>query len=217
MKLKPEHPALHENRTIHPKMVKDPKEAKSIFKPVSSNSKLGKGSAYILKGKWRGMPMYSLTLQERATCPDTCIHWSDCYGNNMGFAHRFQHGPELEARIEKDIAELARKHPRGFVVRLHVLGDFYSIAYALLWRVLLSEHPALHIFGYTARKWTVFQTMNGERCWIRESCNTGHAMTAGNVYNPEAIQCPEQTGKTESCLTCGICWSTRKPVTFQTH
>ena len=25
--------------------------------------------------------MYTVTLEERATCPKTCKHWYDCYGN----------------------------------------------------------------------------------------------------------------------------------------
>ena len=33
----------------------------------------------------------------------------------------------------------------------------------------------------------------------------------------EGFQCPEQTGKTRSCLTCGACWSTKKAVSFKEH
>jgi hypothetical protein len=31
------------------------------------------------------------------------------------------------------------------------LGDFYSVEYVELWRTLLQRHPALHVFGMTAR------------------------------------------------------------------
>jgi hypothetical protein len=29
--------------------------------------------------------------------------------------------------------------------------------------------------------------------------------------------CPEQTGKTECCATCGACWATDKNVAFMRH
>ena len=46
------------------------------------------------------------------------------------------------------------KHVNGFAVRLHNLGDFYSVEYVELWRKLLERHPALHVWGYSAR-WQV--------------------------------------------------------------
>src|SRR5262249_50176189 len=58
---------------------------------------------------------------------------------------------DLEWRLERDVARLRMKHPDGFVVRLHVLGDFYSVEYVKLWGKLLERHPGLHIFGFTAR------------------------------------------------------------------
>ena len=52
----------------------------------STNIKLGKK---VTKGKFNGFPIFTVTLQERATCPTDCIHWSNCYGNNMPFATRY--------------------------------------------------------------------------------------------------------------------------------
>jgi hypothetical protein len=69
----------------------------------------------------------------------------------MNWAHRIPHGVELERRLQIEVAGLAKHHPRGFAVRLHVLGDFYSVGYIALWRELLERHPAPHIWGYTAR------------------------------------------------------------------
>ena len=34
----------------------------------------------------------------------------------------------------------AVKHVNGFAVRLHNLGDFYSVEYVELWRKLLERH-----------------------------------------------------------------------------
>ena len=60
----------------------------SMLKRGEQNKKLGDK---ITKGAWKGMTMYSLTLEERATCPSDCQQWDNCYGDNMPFAHRFDH------------------------------------------------------------------------------------------------------------------------------
>jgi hypothetical protein len=60
--------------------------------------------------------------------------------------------PALEARCGTNSPTLQTQHPGGFLVRLHVLGDFYSVRYAELWHEALEAYPALHIFGYTARE-----------------------------------------------------------------
>ena len=57
----------------------------------------------------------------------------------------------MEARLEREIEVLDVRHGGGFVVRLHVLGDFYSVEYVGLWRRLLRQYPTLRVFGYTAR------------------------------------------------------------------
>ena len=230
MKLKPDHPALSEKRTIHRSKVYDAFSFHSpIIKPVSLNSKLGKGKTLIEKGRWAGMPMFSLTLEERATCPSYCFRWAECYGNGMPFAHRFKPGEHLETRISFEIGLLAGKFSSGFVVRLHILGDFYSTDYANLWASLLEKHPELHIFGYTAHTTAtpigqLIAYMNTtDRCWIRHSYSISHnreypnEIFAGSPDKVSGIGCPEQTKKTESCLTCGLCWSTKQTITFEDH
>ena len=115
----------------------------------STNDKLGKK---VRKGHFKGFPIYTLTLEERATCPKSCVHWLDCYGNNMRYAYRYQSGSALEAMLETELAELQRKHPQGFLVRLHILGDFYSVSYVAKWASWLGKFPALHVYGYTANQ-----------------------------------------------------------------
>jgi hypothetical protein len=116
---------------------------------ASTNQKLGKK---VTKGKWAGFRMFTLTLEERATCPPSCLHWSDCYGNHMLNATRYRHDDALISQIESDLTELQRKYPSGFLVRLHVLGDFYSVAYVAQWAKWLGMFPALHVYGYTANQ-----------------------------------------------------------------
>lgn len=225
MNLKPNHPALAKAVTIHPKMLRQPTDAKMMLKSVADNDKLGKGRKYVSKGKWRGMAMFQLSLEERRTCPSSCQQWSDCYGNNMAFAHRFDHtSPDFYEKLNDELKLLTRKHYQGVVIRLHVLGDFFDEQYVKWWMHKLKEYRNLHIFGFTAHKpdspigdW--INAMNGscDRSWVRFS-NSGDAPMAANVGDMgPGIPCPEQTGKTESCLTCGVCWSTINPVNFKEH
>lgn len=229
MKLKPGHPALTEARTIHTKTRKLPFEGQ-VIKAVAANNKLGKGSSVITKGKWRGMPMFSITLEERATCPSTCMRWAECFGNGMAFAHRFQHGPDLEAKIKAEVEYLAKIYPQGFVIRLHILGDFYSQEYVDMWYNLMYKHENLHVFGYTAHKEggianAIYRNRIyfRERWWVRISANGEGRENGDKIYAAKAgevkrsITCPEQTGDTESCLTCGLCWSINTTIGFIDH
>jgi hypothetical protein len=203
----------------------------------STNVKLGKK---VTKGHLKGMPIYTLTLEERATCPRSCAHWADCYGNNMMYAYRYQAGPELENMLETELTELQRKHPNGFLVRLHVLGDFYSVGYVAKWAKWLGQFPALNIYGYTANQpdasdpteqaigqaiWSL-RSMS-DRFQVRFSGNFNHdKMTANSADDPRAVQavedkqafiCPVQTDKVSDCGACGLCWTSKKPVVFITH
>ena len=229
MKLNPSHPALEESRTIHMKYRKRPKADSTLLKPVSSNSKLGKGKKVISAHKWEGMPMFSLTLEERATCPTSCHHWDDCYGNGMPFAHRWTEGKPLENKLFRELLALNDKYPQGIVVRLHILGDFYSFQYVMFWESMLQVFPNLHIFGYTAWEpdtdigYTVSKVRgwHPDRFWVRYSRPgqpDGNAIYAAHGdYDGKHFVCPEQTEKVDSCLDCGLCWTTKQTVRFLTH
>jgi hypothetical protein len=67
-------------------------------------------------------------------------------------ATRYVADDALIDQIESDLTELQRKYPSGFLVRLHVLGDFYSVAYVAQWAKWLGMFPALHVYGYTANQ-----------------------------------------------------------------
>ena len=210
MRLKEGHQALVRAITIHPKMVRAPEEGKTLLKSVESNDKLGKGSKRIEKGSWKGMPLYSLTLQERATCNPKCNQWANCFGNNMAFAHRWDHQHEdFLSTLHTELDTLSTRHPDGFAVRLHILGDFFSTDYVDFWRDALTELPMLRVYGYT--HWhpgtpigDAIAAIQSERFVIRWSDRGGEL--SANVEG-EGITCPEQTGKTKSCLTCGLCWN----------
>jgi hypothetical protein len=207
------------------KSIKEPSEASNCLKPGSNNKKLGYN---VTSNRWKGKKLYSLTLVERETCPTSCHHWVDCYGNNMPFAHRYS-TDNLEDKLEQELATLIEKQPNGIVVRLHVLGDFYSVSYVKFWEEMLFKHPKLCLFGYTGREefTTIGQRIQllnsrfNERCVIRYSRSKEY--TKGNLYAAEesfegnSFDCPEQTGKVKSCAACGLCWTTTKTVRFLSH
>ena len=224
--------ARSEGTTVFRKSVKPAtlKLFTPVLKPGNNNKKLG---FKITKGRWKGKYLYSLTLEERATCPRYCHHWDDCYGNNMPFAHRFDVSPDLLPAINSNIMRLRNKHPQGIVIRLHVLGDFYSLEYVNFWVQMLEEWPNLCLFGYTARwgddiQYAIHTKLNRgypNRCVIRYSRNLEYdgIITAryatDETFEGVAFTCPEQTGKAASCADCGLCWSdgATKTVRFLSH
>lgn len=212
-----------EARTVFPTRVKPPSSTPRVLKSGEHNRKIGDR---VIKGRWKGMPVYTLTLEERKTCPRNCKEWLNCYGNNMQFSVRLQHGPELERRLEEELCTLASLHTKGFVVRLHVLGDFYSIAYVLKWLGWVRRLPALRVYGYSAHQrgtpigdliWNMSKNM-WDRFAVRTSGGTGPRTTAVRIV-PAAddLVCPVQIGKTACCGTCALCWQTQKPIIFLEH
>jgi hypothetical protein len=229
-----DHPAVVAVRTVYPKTVYAPARRNGgpwVLKSAANSRKIG---GEIRKGKWQGYPAYTLTLEERATCPTTCRHWRSCYGNKMHWAQRMQAGPDLEWRLEREVALLDIEHPKGFAVRLHELGDFYSVQYVRLWGKLLERHPGLHIWGYTSR-WQAnddpiaaaiveLVEQHGERFAVRFSnapfpfpYPTTITVETARQKPADAILCPEQIGKTESCSTCSLCWQTKRCIAFLQH
>jgi hypothetical protein len=221
-----DHPAVTEGRTLFRKRVVPSAEARSLFKSGEHNRKIG---ARVVKGAWAGFPVFTLTLEERATCPRDCAHFRDCYGNNMNWSVRVTADEMLTDRLEGEIWRLAMKHPHGFVVRLHVLGDFYSTDYVQFWHSMLRLYEPLRIYGYTARSRSSdigagIAAMNrSPRCFIRFSDGEPSEFRAVTVENEDqareagVIVCPVQTNKTACCSTCALCWSTTKTIAFLRH
>lgn len=237
---------LHSERVVSPRLLNRPAIAagRSIFhrkgvKPVSdmrtvlvsghSNVKIGRD---VRKGPLRGYWIFTLSLEERATCPRSCHHWATCYGNGMPYAKRVDHRDQaaLQEAIEADIRrELARRGRRGILVRLHALGDFFTPSYVEFWQSMLALHPRLAVYGYTAwppespigAQVAHAKALYGDRFAIRwsnggtdEDC-TVPVQSIDEAVN--AIVCPEQTGATAACATCGLCWGTRRNIAFLEH
>jgi hypothetical protein len=138
-----------ENNTSLYKGSFNPLECKHVLKTPSKGNKLGK-KVTRKSDPWYGHRILALTLIERETCPRHCEHWLDCYGNNMPFAHRMQTEGLMQA-IEADL-EQRKADQKPFVVRLHVLGDFWSVEYVEFWGRMMAKYPLLKVFGYTAHR-----------------------------------------------------------------
>lgn len=215
------HPAYQTGRTIFSSRVFDPDEVARVLKTGHQSRKIGKT---VQKGRLRGAPIFTLTLEERATCPRTCAAWGFCYGNGMQAAERIVAGPALESALWDELGALQSAHPTGFLVRLHVLGDFYSTGYVAFWRRALATFPALHCFGFTARECEIGDAVRelADADWTRFAVRTSGAggdnrasRIAGN--DDTALICPAQTGKTDCCATCALCWQSDRTIAFLRH
>lgn len=223
--LHPGHPALVESKTLFPSRVFHASTLPRLLKSGHNASKIGKT---VLKGRWAGFPIYTLTLEERATCPRSCEQWATCYGNNMHMAQRIIADDAMEARLWGELRQLNADHPTGFVVRLHVLGDFRDLPYVQLWQDALDEFSALHVFGYTAHEPTSeigaalseISYHRWQRFAVRFSGSDRAeygAEVVDNADDTENLICPAQTGKTECCATCALCWQTTRTIAFLRH
>lgn len=231
-KLNPDSVAAREARSIFQHAVMDPQDAGRVLVTGAHQRKIGNR---VTKGAWRGMAIYTLTLEERATCLRSCDHWLTCYGNAMPYSRRHRHGDDLEIILGAELRMLAIRQPKGFVVRLHILGDFYSPAYVAQWQAWFAAIPQLHVFGYTARHpdgdvgraVLALNTSYPERCLIRFSGEAmpDNVLRARTIWRkpeaprvPEGLPCPVQTGRVEACGDCALCWNPAvKSIVFVAH
>lgn len=219
------HHASKAARSIFPTRVFHSSVVQRVLKSGANASKIGKTVA---KGKWKGFPIFTLTLEERATCPRSCQQWASCYGNNMHMAQRIIADEPMEARLWNELAALQAAHPQGYVVRLHVLGDFRDVAYVRLWQNALHEFPALRVFGYTAHApesviGALLLTMSVDQWdrWAIRFSGAGFQELGSEVVDraedTSHLICPAQTGKTDCCATCALCWQSERTIAFLRH
>ncbi len=229
------HPGLPDNhaavisaRTAYPTMVRAAVPGERVLKSGEHSRKLG---SHFSKRPWMGMPIYSLTLEERRTCPRSCAVWNQCYGNGMNRAVRWEVNKAFYTQVELELEQLSISFPRGFAVRLHTLGDFPDLRYLAFWLDALRRHPALHTFGFTvhARNSPIGATIEVEsakwdRFRIRFSNDAGPrgAMVlkkgAPTLDATTGIICPADSSRPAvSCGSCALCLNTQETIVFPEH
>jgi hypothetical protein len=226
---------------FHVKGVKQPSSMTNLLVSGHSNVKIGKR---VLAKKFYGYDIYTLSLEERNTCPRSCLHWENCYGNNMPYAKRVDHtADDFLPRLASELKNLTywqeqgrSSGRKGVLIRLHALGDFYSVEYVQFWAEALGNHATLAAYGYTARKpdteigqaLLAVKQQFGDRFMIRWSDGGVDKDCTVSIERPEdkpsdAFQCPEQfpaftaAGVEIKCDNCGLCWSTTRNVAFLEH
>lgn len=221
--LRADHPALRDGRTLFPSTVVDPADGHRILVDGHNNLKTGRR---VVVGPWAGMPIFTITLEERATCPRSCHAWDTCYGNALYMAKRKAYTPDFAKYLNDELFAKAKKHRRGFVVRLHVLGDFPDVRYVEYWWYWLRKIPQLHVWGYTTRErdgaiGTAIDRLNVQfpsrwRVRFSQAANqiqAGSSLGATIIWHAgddkkiaKSIVCPVERGKAETCGACGLCW-----------
>jgi hypothetical protein len=217
-------------RTRFLKSVKIP--SATMFKPGGNNKKLG---SKITTGAWDNAAIYSLTLEERNSCPTDCEQWDTCYGNNMPFATRYDHThPTFYSCLEQNLSDLINKHiwskDQPIALRLHVLGDFFSKEYVEWWQAWLFDWYSVKVWGYThhdpqSEIGEAISRMNEmDNCYIRfsDSKFTAPMNLQANVIASESerhtgLICPEQRGIKLSCGDCAMCWTSNRAINFLQH
>lgn len=204
--------------TMYPGTVERATEKSRVLRPGRDNAKLG---GIVSGGRHAGLEIYSLTLEEGRTCPP-CDLADRCYGGNMNMARRWT-----------DVEDAVRRETTSrMLVRLHVLGDFYSLDYARVW----GEQIVAPTFGYTRRRpgesdgiGDYLSSLPWSRHSIRQSWAHAPGRTlvrrrgavtvarAAEAAEHDAIVCPEQTGAARNCASCGLCWNTERNIAFLEH
>lgn len=176
----------------------------------------------------------SVTMASQASCPKSCP-WlgSGCYAESgpQGFStRRVNKSRKVDAlAIAKDelraIGKLSGERP----LRLHVVGDASTtVAARTLSKGLESYRQPVwtytHAWRRVARRaWGIVSVLASceSVSQVKAARARGYATAlvvaefpsdkAYMVEGLKVIPCPQQTGKTENCTTCRLCWSDSRP------
>ena len=230
--LAPDDPAVIEARPIYTNVATEQDHRFGIGEPFPNETVLKDGrDNRKLHSITYGVPIFTVTLRERADCPAHCAQFRSCFGNHMNWARRFIIGDAFYEAVQLECELLSLDFPDGFRIRLHTLGDFVSVEYVQFWEQMLELHPALLIYGYT--HWRKSDEIGREieklnrryqhgRFCIRWSDGSGEWSTrVFDTPSAEPIRdgysmCPHEI-KGTSCADCKVCWESPKPIGFTQH
>jgi len=145
----------------------------------------------------------------------------------------YQRNLELSLAREDFVAGVLERLPeKAPFMRVHVGGDFYSIAYIDAWRRIVEARPETGFWCYT-RSWTreellpaltrlrglpniqLFASVDPEMPLAPPGWRTAYVVGDGRA---EGLPCRHQQGAARSCLDCGYCLNgNRGNVVFQLH
>jgi len=209
-------------------------EAGRVLVDGAHNRKLG---GDVLVGRLKGARLFQVTLATRITCPRYCPLWTACYDPRVhGSSKRLLPGRDLEEMLEREVQEACEQH-EIVLIRLHLLGDFYSHLYIHLWDQLLYDLPNLYVFGFTARTRSGADRLADHLEWMREHWGDRFMIRFSGreteVIEGEpdgrkftgsgALVCPEQRHaitapkRQTHCGSCGACWETNERIAFWAH
>lgn len=118
---------------------------------------------YISKGNEK-TECFSFDIPAKVTCPgmtESC--GGKCYAFALarvykGVNAKYQRNLEF-ANSDKFVAHMIREIPRRCEFRIHVSGDFYSVAYINAWRKIVAKRQDVTFYTYT-RSWVIPELWN---------------------------------------------------------
>ncbi len=179
----------------------------------------------ISRGNTKVGKLPSFSLPVLSTCPGKtpfCDRF--CYGLRGRFvSERIKQINEqrYEASLRDDFVdritlEILKADVAGF--RLHVVGDFYAVAYIDKWIEIARRLPAVAFFGST-RSWrSVYLRDRLEafrdlpNVFMRASVDNTHRDMPGKGWRlwsveGKGVPCPHDSGLVTSCGSCKRCWT----------
>ena len=181
---------------------------------------------------------FSFSLPSLKTCPGASS-WCKRYCYAFRYEKRrptCRRAYELNLTKTEDLAEFVRVMvgtiPRIIpAFRIHVGGDFFSVAYVESWREIIQAFPQVRFWAYT-RSWsdpTLLPALEELRALenVELFASTDPTMplppngwrTAFIDQDPRSkgLQCPQQEGSLPDCLACGYCFRKGGHVVFKVH
>jgi len=177
--------------------------------------------------------IYNFSLPAFKTCPgktEFCSRF--CYGVRGCYAQKHtinalennfnqSQQPDFCNPLKREITSIKCK-----IIRIHVVGDFYSECYINQWINIAKEFPNKTFYAYT-RSWRVqslLEPLNRLRqldnCFISASTDFTHPDLPDSSWrvvsiNGDGIPCPHDSNENINCLDCKLCFTGNNNISFK--